>query len=86
MNAASTTPAMVFSTILNRSTHHLKELNVSRQIMYEKLEQEIISKLDVNGFPTHLNLQDQGRFFVGYYHQRQDLFTSKTDNQETEEE
>ena len=33
------------------------------------------------GFPTHLDLQDQGRFFVGYYHQRQDFFTKKeTDN------
>ena len=30
-----------------------------------------------DGFPTHLDLQDQGRFFVGYYHQRQDFFTSK---------
>ena len=86
MNAASATPAMVFSTILNLSAHHLEKLNVGGQIMYEKLKQEIISKLDANGFPTHLDLQDQGRFFVGYYHQRQDLFTSKVDNQETEEE
>lgn len=86
MNAASATPAMVFSTILNLSAHHLEKLNVGRQIMYEKLKHEIISKLDANGFPTHLDLQDQGRFFVGYYHQRQDLFTSKVDNQETEEE
>ena len=86
MNSASATPAMVFSTILNLSTHHLEKLNVGGQIMYEKLKQEIISKLDANGFPTHLDLQDQGRFFVGYYHQRQDLFTSKVDNQETEEE
>ena len=86
MNSASATPAMVFSTILNLSAHHLEKLNVGGQIMYEKLKQEIISKLDANGFPTHLDLQDQGRFFVGYYHQRQDLFTSKVDNQETEEE
>lgn len=28
-------------------------------------------------FPSHLNLQEQGMFAVGYYHQRQDLFTSK---------
>ena len=49
----------------------------------EKLKQEIISKLDAKGFPPHLNLQDQGRFFVGYYHQRQDLFMSK-ENKEME--
>lgn len=85
MNSASATPAMVFSTILNLSTHHLEKLNSGGQIFYEKLKQEIISKLDADGFPTHLNLQDQGRFFVGYYHQRQDFFMGK-DNKETIEE
>ena len=84
MNSASTTPAMVFATILNLSTHHLEKLNNGAQIFYEKLKQEIISKLNANGFPAHLDLQNQGRFFVGYYHQRQDLFMSK-ENKETEE-
>lgn len=84
MNSASATPAMVFATILNLSTHHLEKLNGGGQIFYERLKQEIISKLDANGFPTHLDLQDQGRFFVGYYHQRQTLFSSDKNNQ-TEE-
>lgn len=76
MNSASATPATVFATILNLSAHHLEKMNKSSQIHYEKLKQEIISKLDAEGFPTHLDLQDQGRFFVGYYHQRQEFFTS----------
>ena len=84
MNAASATPAMVFATILNLSTHHLEKLNMGKQVYFEKLKQEIISKLDADGFPAHLVLQDQGRFFVGYYHQRQDFFTGK-ENKETEE-
>lgn len=84
MNAASATPAMVFATILNLSTHHLEKLNVGKQVYFEKLKQEIISKLDADGFPAHLVLQDQGRFFVGYYHQRQDFFIGK-ENKETEE-
>lgn len=84
MNAASATPAMVFATILNLSTHHLEKLNGGGQVFYEKLKQEIISKLDANGFPANLDLQDQGRFFVGYYHQRQDFFISK-ETKETEE-
>lgn len=83
MNAASATPAMVFATILNLSTHHLEKLSIGGQIKYEKLKQEIVSKLDADGFPAHLDLQDQGRFFVGYYHQRQDFFISK-ENKETE--
>jgi CRISPR-associated protein Csd1 len=29
----------------------------------------------VDQFPAHLNLSDQGRFAIGYYHQRHDLFT-----------
>lgn len=84
MNSASTTPASVFATLLNLSTHHQEKLNTDRQVYFEKWKQEIISKMNADGFPSHLELQDQGRFFVGYYHQRQDFFTGK-DNKETEE-
>lgn len=80
MNAASATPASVFATILNLSSHHMEKLaNESRRIFYEKIKQEIIDKIPVTGFPAHLDLQDQGRFFIGYYHQRQDFFTKKED-------
>ena len=77
MNSASSTPATVFATILNLSTHHIEKLNTGSQVYYEKLKQEIISKLDADGFPSHLDTHDQGRFFVGYYHQRQDFFVAK---------
>ena len=30
-------------------------------------------------FPPHLDLNEQGRFAIGYYHQRQDFFTKKED-------
>lgn len=74
MNAASSTPAAVFSTILNLSAHHSEKLSEGSKIFYEKLKQEIINKISADGFPTHLDLQDQGRFFVGFYHQQQDFF------------
>ncbi len=77
MNAASATPSAVFATILNLSVHHSEKLDEGRKIYFEKLKQEILDKVSADGFPTHLDLQDQGRFFVGYYHQRQDFFTSK---------
>lgn len=81
MNAASTTPAAVFATILNLSSHHSENLSSEgRRIYFEKLKQEIMSKISADGFPAHLDLQDQGRFFVGYYHQRQEFFTSKSEN------
>lgn len=82
MNSASATPAMVFPAILNLSFHHSEKLKEGRNIWFEKLKQEIVDKISSNGFPTHLDLQDQGRFFVGYYHQRQEFFEKKrTDNE-----
>lgn len=81
MNSASSTPAAVFSTILNLSNHHMENLkNEGRKIYFEKLKQEIMSKIDADGFKSQLDLQDQGRFFIGYYHQRQDFFIKNEDN------
>lgn len=81
MNSASSTPAAVFSTILNLSNHHAENLkNEGRKIYFEKLKQEIISKIDADGFKAQLDLQDQGRFFIGYYHQRQDFFIKNEEN------
>lgn len=78
MNAASATPASVFATILNLSSHHMEKLtNDGKKIFFEKMKQEIMDKIPATGFPAHLNLQDQGRFFIGYYHQRQEFFTKK---------
>lgn len=83
MNSASSTPAAVFSTILNLSNHHVENLkNEGRKIYFDKLKQEIVSKIDADGFRPQLDLQDQGRFFIGYYHQRQDFFTKNENNNE----
>lgn len=81
MASASSTPATVFPAMLNVSVHHSEKLNDSARIFYEQLKQEIIDKMPVDGFPAHLDLNDQGRFFVGYYHQRAELYTKK-DKQE----
>lgn len=80
MNTISSTPAAVFSTIMNLSVHHLAKLQEGKAIYYEKLKQEIIDKLSSKAIPTHLDLQDQGLFFIGYYHQWQDFFTGKADD------
>jgi CRISPR-associated protein Csd1 len=84
MNSASATPAIVFPTILNLSSHHSEKLSEGRNVWFEKLKQEIVDKISSNGFPAHLDLQDQGRFFVGYYHQRQDFFEKKSNKNENE--
>ncbi len=81
--AASSTPVAVFSTLLRLKNHHLGKLSRGRATQMEKLIGEITAGLD--GFSPHLSLADQGRFALGYYHQRQDFFTHKdaADNQET---
>lgn len=82
MNAASSTPAAVFATILNLSSHHSEKLNEGRKVFFERIKQEIIDKIDANGFPAHLDLQDQGRFFVGYYHQQQSFYVKNEEEKE----
>lgn len=81
MTAASSTPTLVFPSMMSLSNHHLEKLSTGSRIYYEQLKQEIFSLLPSSGFPARLDLIDQGRFFVGYYHQRLDLFTKKEDKQ-----
>lgn len=72
--AASSTPVAVFPHLMKLKNHHLSKIE-NYKWFYEGLIGEVVSKLDPNvAFPTHLSLQDQGRFAVGYYHQRQDFF------------
>ena len=81
LNAASATPAAVFATILNLSNHHIDKLTEGRKIAFEKLKQEIFSKLSADGFPAHLDLQDQGRFFRGLLSSTTGFFTSKKEQE-----
>ncbi len=77
--SASSTPVAAFPHLMKLKNHHLAKLeNRGRAVNLERLIGEIMD--GIADFPTHLNLQDQGRFAVGYYHQRQDFFTKK-DNQ-----
>ncbi len=84
--AASATPGSVFPRLIRMSQHHLGKLEKPTKTYHEKRIQEICSLLDV--FPSHLNLKDQGLFAIGYYHQRQDIFTKKNklDTTNSEEE
>jgi CRISPR-associated protein Csd1 len=61
--------------------HHLSKLeNRGRAVNLEKAIGEIVSGIE--DFPAHLSLHDQGRFAVGYYHQRQDFFKKHETNTE----
>ena len=72
--AASSTPVAVFTTLLRLKNHHMGKIeNKGRATNFEKLLGEIMG--DIKDFPAHLSLPDQGRFALGYYHQRQSFFT-----------
>lgn len=74
--SASSVPVTVFSHLMKLKNHHIAKLeNKGRAVNLEKIIGEIVN--DITDFPGHLSLDDQGRFAIGYYHQRQDFFTKK---------
>lgn len=74
--AACSSPVIVFGTLIRLKNHHLAKIdNQGRVTNLERLVGEILSHID--DFPAHLDLHEQGKFAIGYYHQRQDLFTKK---------
>ena len=90
--AASSAPASVFPTLLNLARHHIKKLDdKGRRMLYRAFQDhtpdDYIGKVlhGVANMPTHMMLVEQGRFALGYYHQRQDFFTKKSDIPSTTE-
>jgi CRISPR-associated protein Csd1 len=91
-SSAAATPASVFPRLIRLHHHHLEKLPTTSEAakrekkrtkgFFERLVQEICSH--VAKFPRHLSLERQGLFYIAYFHQRQDFFTKRTDdNQET---
>jgi CRISPR-associated protein Csd1 len=75
-SSAMATPATVFPRLIRLHQHHMRRIeHPGRRTNLEKIIQEISSSLAA--FPTNLSLENQGLFAIGYYHQRQDLFTKK---------
>ncbi len=80
--AASATPLVVFPQLMRKLPHHLAKLDASTY--FEKAVQQICDGLQPPApFPPVLTLEEQGLFAVGYYHQRQALFTKREKSPET---
>ncbi len=76
--AAMSNPALVFPTLKKLTKHHLGKIsNQGSKIYIEKITSEISDKMPSTGFPARLDLYDQGRFVIGYDHQKSDFFTHK---------
>ncbi|MDR1569990.1 MAG: type I-C CRISPR-associated protein Cas8c/Csd1 [Oscillospiraceae bacterium] len=76
LNSALAAPQTVFPTLLLLFEKHVSK---SQKYYTKKLVQDILGRVSSDGFPKTLNAEDQGRFTVGYYHQRQALFTKRAD-------
>ncbi len=79
--AASATPATVFPLLLRGVQNHLGKLrkdNPGAAIGIERKLGEVMSGIG-SAFAPALRLEDQGRFAIGYYHQRSDRFRKKED-------
>ena len=79
--AASTTPVSVFTALLRLKNAHLKKLGDGACAYFERLIGEILEPMA--DFPRQLTLPQQGRFALGYYHQRQAFFTRKDGGEPT---
>jgi CRISPR-associated protein Csd1 len=86
--AASSTPQSIFPSLLQNAKNHLSSLRKGRKADWVKdanatagwLDKEIgliiLSLTSDHPFPKNLTLDEQGRFLVGYYHQR---YTTQND-------
>lgn len=82
--SACASPRSVFPILLRLSQHHISKLKYG--FTYDNRIQEIVGLLDIesNPIPARLNLDEQGVFILGYYHQRKDLWTAKPKDNDQE--
>lgn len=81
-NSACATPASVFPILQKLKNSHIRKLEPGKKIYYEKMLTELQGKIEVNdgpsaAFPRRLNLEEQGMFILGYYHQVQKRYEKK---------
>lgn len=86
--AASTNPVAVFSQLLKLHNHHSASYeNLGLKAVREKEVGEIMNLIQAeNGFPTHLSLNDQSMFALGYYHEKENFYktVNKTEGEKDE--
>lgn len=80
IGSASVTPARVMPTLMHGCQNHLGALrkkNPGMSVVLERELDEIVGrKFSDDPYPATLSMEEQGEFFVGYYQERVDLWTS----------
>jgi len=67
LNSALATPQNVFPMLTTLFEKHIAK---AEAYYLKKNMAEIIEKIPSSGYPQTLNAEDQGRFIIGYYHQK----------------
>lgn len=77
--SACATPASVFPVLLRLSQHHIAKAKYG--YASDNRIQKLLDLLDVekHPFPSHLTLDEQGLFILGYYQQRAAFFAKDSD-------
>jgi len=79
-SSASATPGAVYPRLFRLAQYHLRSIdNPAFRVTDDRLIQEIIG--NIPKFPPYLNLEEQGMFALGYYHQKPDFY-KKTEKKE----
>jgi CRISPR-associated protein Csd1 len=83
--AASATPATVFPLLLRGMQNHLAKLRKDNKGGFIEREMDQIAEQLPPALPRSLRLEEQGRFVIGYYHQRRARVDGKPVDQVVEE-
>lgn len=72
LNSALAAPQTVFPMLLTLAEKHIAK----SENYYTKMQiGKIVDMISSEGFPQTLNSEEQGKFMIGYYHQRQAIYT-----------
>jgi len=78
--SACASPASVFPTLLRLSHHHIAKAEYGG--VSDRRIQDLLNMLDAKPFPSHLTLDEQGVFVLGYYHQRAAFYAKNSNKAE----
>lgn len=87
--SAAATPRNIFPMLWGLCQQHITKLRKDSEKkgfsrFFDTKVEEIVSSMDAKALPSFLNPESQGLFYLGYYHQRQDLFAGKSEQVEEE--
>ena len=73
LSSASSAPKATFPQLIRLSQAHFKKISSEQTGLahwFDKQVKEIVEMISSEGWPATLNLEQQGQFFLGYYHQK----------------